>query len=195
LQSSGAGGHLPGGAGQQPDRGRSQNGRGWAGNPRYKSDHRRSIELKILQPLLRLSGITWISLQKGPAAEQLAALPGDLFVWDGSSRDRDLAETAALVATLDLVVTTDTCIAHLAGAMGKPVWILLPHLADWRWMQEIEATPWYPTARLLRQGEPGDWDGVIERVAADLSHLRASEDLQAIGLAGHTTQSSRRAAA
>ena len=64
------------------------------------------------------------------------ACPDDVFVWDGSSRDRDLAETAALVATLDLVITTDTCIAHLAGAMGKPVWILLPHLADWRWMQE-----------------------------------------------------------
>jgi ADP-heptose:LPS heptosyltransferase len=103
-------------------------------------------------------------LQKGEAAAQLGGLPDDVFVWDGSSRDHDLAETAALVATLDLVITTDTCIAHLGGAMGKPVWILLPHLADWRWMQERETTPWYPTARLLRQNAPGDWPGLVERV-------------------------------
>ncbi len=147
----------------------------WAGNPRYKADSRRSFELKTLLPLLRLSGITWISLQKGPAAEQLATLPGDLFVWDGASRDRNLAETAALVATLDLVITSDTCIAHLAGAMGKPVWILLPHLADWRWMQETETTPWYPTARLLRQSKPGDWAGVVERVTRELTDMRAAQ--------------------
>jgi tetratricopeptide (TPR) repeat protein len=144
----------------------------WAGNPRYKADSQRSMRLNTLFPLLRAPGITWISLQKGAAAEQLASLPGDLFVWDGSSRDRDLAETAALVATLDLVVTTDTCIAHLAGAMGKPVFILLPHLADWRWMQRIETTPWYPTARLVRQSAPGDWAGVLERVIRALGRVR-----------------------
>jgi len=93
-------------------------------------------------------------------------------VWDGSSRDRDLADTAALVATLDLVITTDTCIAHLAGAMGKPVWILLPHLADWRWMQQRETTPWYPTARLLRQAAPGDWAGLISRGVSGLQSWR-----------------------
>lgn len=140
----------------------------WAGNPRYKADSRRSMKLKTMLPLLRTSGITWISLQKGDAAGQLAGLPRDVFVWDGSSRDCDLAETAALVATLDLVITTDTCIAHLAGAMGKPVWILLPHLADWRWMQETATTPWYPNARLLRQRTPGDWANVLERAIADL---------------------------
>lgn len=144
----------------------------WAGNPRYKADSRRSLDLKTLLPLLGISQITWISLQKGRAAEQLSALPGDVFVWDGSSCDRDLAETAAMVATLDLVITTDTCIAHLAGAMGKPVWVLLPHLADWRWMEETETTPWYPTARLLRQRKPGDWAGVLERVIGELQPLR-----------------------
>jgi tetratricopeptide (TPR) repeat protein len=144
-------------------------GLAWAGNPRYKADRRRSVKLATLLPLLRAPGLTWIALQKGEAAEQLAALPGDVFVWDGSGRDRDLAETAALVATLDLVVTTDTAIAHLAGAMGKPVWILLPHLSDWRWMQEMETTPWYPTARLFRQREPGDWAGVLEQVIAELA--------------------------
>ena len=141
----------------------------WAGNPRYGADRRRSMKLATLLPLLRVCGITWVSLQKGPAAEELAGLPGDVFVWDGCSLDRNLAETAALVATLDLVITTDTCIAHLAGAMGKPVWILLPHLADWRWMQEIETAPWYPTARLLRQSEPKDWSGVVRRVIGELA--------------------------
>ena len=163
----------------------------WAGNPRYKADHKRSIELRTLLPPLRVPGITWISLQKGPAAEQLAALPGDVFVWDGSSSDRDLADTAAMIATLDLVVTSDTCIAHLAGAMGKPVWILLPHLADWRWMQETETTPWYPTARLLRQREPGDWAGVVDRVVGEFIHLRTYHGMQAVGAAKQATQPSR----
>jgi tetratricopeptide (TPR) repeat protein len=147
-------------------------GLAWAGNPRYKADRQRSVNLETLLPLLRISGVTWISLQKGDPAEELDALPADVLVWDGSSRDRDLAETAALVAALDLVVTTDTCIAHLAGAMAKPVWILLPHLADWRWMQQIETTPWYPTARLFRQQSPGDWPGVVERVIGELRRFR-----------------------
>ncbi|MGA2808712.1 MAG: tetratricopeptide repeat protein [Terracidiphilus sp.] len=144
-------------------------GLAWAGNPRYKADKQRSMQLIQLLPLLRTPGITWISLQKGAAAQQLPALPDDVFLWDASSRDRDLSETAALLATLDLVITTDTCIAHLAGAMARPVWILLPHLADWRWMQQTETTPWYPTARLLRQPAPGDWAAVVARATRDLS--------------------------
>jgi tetratricopeptide (TPR) repeat protein len=143
-------------------------GLAWAGNPKYKADAARSMRLKTLLPLLRAVDAKWISLQKGEAAEQLAGLPEDVVVVDGSSGERDLAETAALVATLDLVITTDTCIAHLAGAMGKPVWILLPHLADWRWMQETERTPWYPTARLFRQRTAGDWAGVLGRVIGAL---------------------------
>ena len=143
-------------------------GLAWTGNPRYKADHLRSMRLATLLPLLRGAGReigpTWVSLQKGEAAEQLADLPAEISLWDGSSGDRDLAETAALVAGLDLVITTDTSIAHLAGAMGKPVWILLPHLADWRWMEASETTPWYPSARLFRQRTPGDWPGVLDRV-------------------------------
>jgi tetratricopeptide (TPR) repeat protein len=158
----------------------------WAGNPRYKADSRRSVRLETLLPLLRADdlAVNWISLQKGdariqsagpnadPIAAQIqslnAALPPDIPVLDGSSRDRDLAETAALLATLDLVITTDTCIAHLAGALGKPVWILLPYLADWRWMQDRATTPWYPTARLFRQRNPGDWSELLARVARQL---------------------------
>jgi tetratricopeptide (TPR) repeat protein len=147
-------------------------GLAWAGNPRYKADAQRSIAFQTLLPLLPIPGVTWVSLQKGPAAAQLAAARGKVFVWDGSSLDRDLAETAALVATLDLVITTDTCIAHLAGAMERPVWILLPQLGDWRWMQEMNATPWYPTARLFRQQTSGDWADVICRVAKELEAFR-----------------------
>ncbi len=149
----------------------------WAGNPNYKADRQRSVKLATLLPLLRTTGVTWISLQKGAPAEELASLTAGLAVYDGSSRDRDLAETAALLATLDLVITTDTCIAHLAGAMAKPVWILLPHLADWRWMQQTETTPWYPTARLFRQRAPGDWSGLLERVLWELQNLRAQEQV------------------
>jgi len=147
-------------------------GLAWAGNPRYKADSQRSVHVRTLLPLLRTTGIAWISLQKGEPARQLETLPADVFAWDGSSGDRDLAETAALIATLDLVVTTDTCIAHLAGALGKPVFILLPYLSDWRWMQRIETTPWYPTARLLRQNAPGDWAGVLERAIGELRSFR-----------------------
>ena len=145
----------------------------WAGNPRYRADCRRSMKLATLLPLLRMNGIFWVSLQKGEAAEQVKELPEDLFVVDGSSGDKNLAETAGLVAMLDLVITTDTCIAHLAGAMGKPVWIMLPHLADWRWMEKVETTPWYPTARLFRQKSPGDWAEVLERVSAELGSFRS----------------------
>lgn len=144
-------------------------GLAWAGNPKYKADASRSTRLKTLVPLLRAVDANWISLQKGEAAEQLAKLPSDVRVLDGSSGERDLAETAALMATLDLVITTDTCIAHLAGAIGKPVWILLPHLADWRWMGMPKRTPWYPTARLYRQRVAGDWAEVVERMSAAAS--------------------------
>jgi tetratricopeptide (TPR) repeat protein len=171
-------------------------GLAWAGNPRYKADLQRSMTLATMIPLLRTSGITWVSLQKGPALEQILDLPSNVFLWDGSSQDSDLAETAALAATLDLVITTDTCIAHLAGAMGKPVWILLPHLGDWRWMQEMETTPWYPTARLIRQSVAGDWTGAVERAMRDLAVFRrdrapgliSTRDSQAFSHAVHDSQ-------
>lgn len=146
----------------------------WAGNPRYKADAQRSMHLATLLPLLRMPDILWISLQKGPAAEQINDLPPDVDLLDACSHDADLAETAVLVSTLDLVITTDTSIAHLAGALGKPVWILLPHLSDWRWMQARETTPWYPSAWLVRQIVSGDWPGVLSRLRAKLSRNTAA---------------------
>jgi tetratricopeptide (TPR) repeat protein len=145
----------------------------WAGNPRYKADGRRSMRLATLLPLLRMKGVFWASLQKGEACEQLKEVADEVAILDGSSGDKNLADTAALVSMLDLVITTDTCIPHLAGAVGRPVWILLPHLADWRWMEKVETTPWYPTARLFRQESPGDWEGVLERVSAELGLFRS----------------------
>ncbi|HWE85178.1 MAG TPA: tetratricopeptide repeat protein [Terracidiphilus sp.] len=141
----------------------------WSGNPRYKSDAQRSVRLGVLLPLLRTPGVRWVSLQKGPAANQIAGLPSDVAVADGASRDSDLADTASMIAGLDAVVTTDTSIAHLAGAMGKPVFLLLSHLSDWRWMQDSASTPWYPTARLLRQRAPGDWNSVLAIAAEELA--------------------------
>jgi len=141
-----------------------------AGNPRYKADRRRSTQLKTFWPLLKTAGVTWISLQKGAAAAQLKDVPDELAILDGAGGDRDLADTAALIDTLDLVITTDTSIAHLAGAMGKPVWIVLAHLPDWRWMEMRETSPWYPTARLFRQESPGDWGGVVKWIKAEISH-------------------------
>ncbi|MDE3201942.1 MAG: tetratricopeptide repeat protein [Acidobacteriota bacterium] len=145
----------------------------WAGNPKYKGDAQRSTRLESLVPLLSGLDAEWFSLQKGEATAQLKGLPKDIAVHDACSRDKGLADTAAVIAMLDLVITTDTCIAYLAGAMGKPVWILLPYRADWRWMLETEETPWYPTARLLRQSRPGDWAGLIERMQDELkAHLK-----------------------
>jgi tetratricopeptide (TPR) repeat protein len=140
----------------------------WSGNPRYNSDAQRSVRLPVLLHLLRTPGVSWISLQKGPAAYQIAELPCDVAIADAARRDPDLAETAATVACLDAVVSTDTSIAHLAGAMGKPVFLLLPHLSDWRWMQDTPTTPWYPTVRLLRQPAPGDWNSVLAVAAEGL---------------------------
>jgi hypothetical protein len=152
----------------------------WAGNPHYKADHLRSTTLATFLPFLRTPNCTWFSLQKADPARQLAALPRDVSVFDASSHDRDLAETAALISTLDLVITTDTCIAHLAGAMAKPTWILLPHLADWRWMERIETTPWYPTARLFRQPQRDGWASLIDWVTAELSNWQPAQGLQTI---------------
>jgi tetratricopeptide (TPR) repeat protein len=155
------------------DNGLLRVGVAWAGNPRYNGDRRRSMKLVTLLPLFRMEGVFWASLQKGEACGQLTEAAYEAAILDGSSEDKDLAETAALVAGLDLVITTDTCIAHLAGAMGKPVWILLAHLADWRWMEKIETTPWYPAARLFRQQSPGDWAEVLERVSEELGLFRS----------------------
>jgi hypothetical protein len=141
----------------------------WAGNPRYKADAARSMLLANFFPLMRaLPDVHFISLQKGEAAVQLREVQQDLHIYDGSSRDPDFAATAALAANLDLIITTDTAIAHLAGAMGLRVWLLLAHHADWRWMESRVDSPWYPTMSLFRQTSEGNWVGILNSIASKL---------------------------
>ena len=144
-------------------RSRARVGIVWAGNPAYANDRRRSMPVAALAPILAVPGVEWISLQAGPASGAITAWFG---IPDLSERLTDFAATAALVATLDLVITVDTSTAHLAGAMGKTAWVMLAHAADWRWMHGREDSPWYASMRLFRQSAPGDWAGVAQRVAA-----------------------------
>jgi hypothetical protein len=143
-------------------------GLAWSGNPFHWQDRNRSIALNCVAPLLS-QPLSFVSLQKAVSetdARLMAGLPNLMHLGDELA---DFDDTAAVIDSLDLVVTIDTAVAHLAGAMGKPTWILLPHAPEWRWMLDREDTPWYPTARLFRQKRLGDWESVIERVRASLS--------------------------
>jgi tetratricopeptide (TPR) repeat protein len=147
----------------------------WQGDPRHVKVHRRSLPLEHFEPLARLSGVHLLSLQKGPGCEQIAQLDGRFTVTDLGARLDEASgpfmDTAAVMKNLDLVVTADTAIGHLAGALGVPVWLALWSVPDWRWMLEREDSPWYPTARLFRQTQRGDWPGVFERMARALEPL------------------------
>jgi tetratricopeptide (TPR) repeat protein len=146
----------------------------WAGSATQKND-RRSLPLSLLAPLVRVRGVDFYSLQKGEPARQAMAPPGGMNLIDWTEELRDFADTAALLAGLDLVITVDTAVAHLAGAMGKDVWVLVPFEPDWRWPPGRDASPWYPTARLFRQQATGRWNEVIERVAGCLA-LESDQD-------------------
>ena len=139
----------------------------WAGNPEHENDHNRSIPFARLKQLLALDGIRWFSLQVGPRTADLAGAAG---ITDLAPTLQDFGETAAAIDALDLVIAVDTSVGHLAGALGKPVWLLLPYVPDWRWLLDRSDTPWYPTMRLFRQVRRGDWDEVIGRVVAELAH-------------------------
>ena len=147
--------------------GRRKVGLAWAGNPRNPDDRNRSIALAHLVPLFDVSGVSWFSLQHGERAAQLAETPGANAVVP-LAPDATLLDTAALVAELDLVISVDTSIAHLAGALAKPTWVLLCFAADWRWRLGRDDSAWYPTMRLFRQQAARDWPPVVERVAAAL---------------------------
>lgn len=143
----------------------------WQGNPRFENDADRSLPgLRPLAPLGRVRGVRFYSLQKGPGAAEAANPPPDLPLVDLGGRIADFADTAAIVACLDLVISVDTAVAHLAGALGKPCWLLLPaYRTDWRWMAERTDSPWYPRAmRLFRQRDRGNWEDVVAAVAAEL---------------------------
>ncbi|WP_315775662.1 MULTISPECIES: tetratricopeptide repeat protein [unclassified Bradyrhizobium] len=148
----------------------------WAGNPRHKGDRQRSLTAQAVLPRLVMPGVQLYSLQKEPRPDDalgLAELGADVI--DLAPLLSDFAETAAAVAALDLVISVDTSVAHLAGALGRPVWVLLPYALDWRWLRDRADTPWYPTMRLFRQGQPMAWDGVLAWAAAELARVAAGE--------------------
>lgn len=150
----------------------------WQGNPRHVWDRHRSAPLASLEALARVAHVTLISLQKGAGREQLAGVRKRFAVWDlGDELDESggaFVDTAAVMASLDLVVTVDTAAAHLAGALGVPVWLALSQIADWRWLREHEDTPWYPSMRLFWQKQLGDWPAVFASMAEALRPLAAT---------------------
>ena len=149
----------------------------WQGNPNPKADTARAVPLSSFAPLAAIKGVRLISLQKNIGIEQLAALPKSMQVEtlgdDFDSGPDAFIDTAAVMANLDLVITCDTSIAHLAGALGKPVWVALKRVPDWRFLLNRPDMPWYPTMRLFRQGQRGEWNDVFGRIAAELRELVA----------------------
>jgi len=129
------------------------------------------MSLRKLLPLLKIEGVEFVSLQVGPESGQIRRLPAASGITDPTGDIQHFADTAALLMQLDLVISVDTAVAHLAGALGRPVWTMLAFAADWRWMLGRTDSPWYPTMRLFRQKCAGDWDSVIAEVCGQLQLL------------------------
>ena len=140
----------------------------WAGRATHNNDLNRSANLSTFAPLAALDGIALVSLQKGPGQSAIAGYFSSAPLLNLGAVIADFVDTMAVIETLDLVVTVDTSVAHLAGAMGRPVWILLPYAPDWRWLLGRDDSPWYPTARLFRQPSPGDWHHLMCNVCEAL---------------------------
>jgi Tetratricopeptide repeat/TPR repeat/Glycosyltransferase family 9 (heptosyltransferase) len=144
----------------------------WRGSSRHENDRQRSIPLDLLVPLFMLPDVAPFSLQVSPSAELSIEVSRHPDLVDLSPLIGDFAETASLITQLDLVISVDTSVAHLAGALGRPVWTLLPFAPDWRWLLDRADSPWYPTMRLFRQPTPGDWVGVVQQVVTALRHFQ-----------------------
>jgi ADP-heptose:LPS heptosyltransferase len=138
----------------------------WSGNPNHSNDRNRSVPLRALTRLLDVDA-TFVSLQKDPRDDDRTTLAGTAIV-DLTAHLTDFVETAALVSCLDLVITVDTSVAHLAAGLGRPTWILLPFTPDFRWLMDRTDSPWYPSVRLFRQAETRDYTDVVGRVRAEL---------------------------
>jgi tetratricopeptide (TPR) repeat protein len=164
----------------------------WAGNPEHVNDHRRSIDATLLAPLFATRGVSFASLQFGPRAADIKKFKRHKpAIVDLSAEIEGFSEPAGAVAALDLVITIDSSTAHLAGALGKPVWLLLPWVTDWRWMLDREDSVWYPNMRLFRQSKGEDWAKVIARVATE---LKAAARGDAAALTPFQAEGERRAA-
>jgi hypothetical protein len=147
-------------------------GLAWAGNPMQENDRYRSTSLETLRPLFDVPGIRWFSLQVGERAADMVCLSSNVLV-DLSEGLTDFAETAAAVANLDLIITVDSAVAHLVGAIGQPVWTIVSSIADWRYPLSGERSLWYPTMRVFRQDALGEWGPLILKVRAELEQLPA----------------------
>jgi FkbM family methyltransferase len=143
----------------------------WAGSPHHKKDHLRSLSLPMIQAFLEVPNVTFFSFQVGERADDLKQYDFCKNVQDISPELSDFAETGAVLHSVDLLISVDTSVAHLAGALGRPVWTLLPFIPDWRWLMEREDSPWYPSMRLFRQNNRAEWEPVINRVATELRRL------------------------
>ena len=156
-------------------------GLAWSGHPENARDHERSIPFARLAPLIDIPGIRFVSLQKDIRAADVDDFHRSRNLIDLHGELRDFADTAAIIAQLDLVITVDTAVAHLAGAMGKPVWVLLPRVPDFRWLLDRTTSPWYPSARLFRKGQADAWDAVIAGVARELTAELAAHAASPVG--------------
>ncbi len=146
----------------------------WRGNPQHKNDLNRSIPFELLRGLLEINQICWVILQKPLENKEMLLLKQLAHCFALSAELTDFDETAAVTAELDLIISVDTSVAHVAGALDKPVWVLLPYAPDWRWLLNRVDSPWYPSARLFRQPKIGDWDSVLQSVAKELYRARWS---------------------
>ena len=164
-------GHLP-----PAPAGHLRTGVVWAGSPAHHNDAARSLRLEQFAPILQVPGVAFYSLQLPVPANDEALFLSLSNVRDLSGQLASFLETAAVVAELDLIIAVDTSVAHLAGAVAKPVWTLIPFAPDWRWLLDREDTPWYPTMRLFRQKQRGQWEPVIARVAEALGCLAAHKN-------------------
>jgi hypothetical protein len=143
----------------------------WAGDPTHKLDLMRSCTLSAFAPLAELEGVAFYSLQKGGRAAKPGEAPARMKFFDFTEELTDFSDTAALMSSLDLIISVDTSIVHMAGALGRPVFTLLPYNPDWRWLLGRADSPWYPTMKLFRPSRPRDWETVFANVKAELARM------------------------
>jgi Flp pilus assembly protein TadD len=157
----------------------------WAGQPVHPEDRARSCHLRHFLRLSKMPGVRLFGLQKGSAAAQVRGLAAEISLTNLGDELDDFTDTAAVIENLDLVISVDTAVLHLAGAMAKPVWAILPSAPDWRWMLERQDSPWYPTMRLFRQRQYGHWDDVFHRVSQELAICAGRRKIAASGFNEH----------
>lgn len=147
----------------------------WAGNPVHANDHNRSMSLEDFAPLAEVAGLLFIALQKGATADQVLSPPNNMHIISVSDEIADFSDTAAIIENLDLVICVDTSIAHLAGALNKPTWLLLPEPGDWRWLTHREDSPWYPSLRIFRRNQKETWVSLVKKIKNQLIAWRDSQ--------------------